>query len=189
MSIPFITTIKGMTIAPVQTLLEQKETTIQDMLLYYLEISLAFSLLCTIVAGLLSSVGVTTAVDLQVPVSLLIYPVTLFAGMIISLVIMVLVFHGCARIVGGDGEWTDTLRAVALSSTPAGVIGWVPIVGSIIADIWSLVLMIAGVRDYHHLTTRRAAIAVLLPVGVIFVLGILAAAYLMVGSSTLQMPS
>jgi hypothetical protein len=184
MSIPLITTIKGMTIAPVQTLQQQKETTIQDTLLYYLEISLIFSLLCTVAAGLLSSAGVTTAVDLQAPVSLLIYPVALFAGMIISLVIMVLVFHGCARIVGGDGEWIDTLHAVVLSSTPAGVIGWVPIVGSIIADLWSLVLMVVGIREYHHLSTGRAAIAVLLPVIVLFILAALAISYLTISSVT-----
>lgn len=189
MSIPLIQTIKGMIIAPVLTLQHQKESTVQDALVYYLGISLAFSLLCTVVAGLLSYAGVRTAVDLQTPGSLLIYPAVLLVGMIIALVIMVLVFHGCARIVGGDGALEDTLRAFVLSSTPVAVIGWLPIVGSIIAALWALVLMVAGIREYHHLSLGRAAIAVLLPAIVLMVLAILAAAYLTVGSSTVQMVS
>ena len=186
MSIPLIDTIKGMIIAPVQTLQHQEESTVQDTLLYYLEIILAFTLLSTIVTALLTSVGVTTAVDLQAPVSLLIYPAVLLVGMIIALVILVLVFHGCARIVGGDGALEDTLRAFVLSSTPVAVIGWLPIVGSIIADLWSLVLMVVGIREYHHLSTARAAIAVLLPVIVLIILAALAISYLTISSVTVM---
>lgn len=184
MSIPLIDTIKGMIIAPVQTLHQQEESTVQDTLLYYLEIILAFTLLSTIVTALLKSVGLTTAVDLQAPASLLIYPVMLFVGMIIALVIMVLVFHVCARVMGGDGALEDTLRAVALSSTPVAVIGWIPFVGSFIADLWALVLMVVGIREYHHLSTARAAIAVLLPVIVLIILAALAISYLTISSVT-----
>jgi hypothetical protein len=184
MSIPLVETIKGMIIAPVQTLHHQEESTIQDTLLYYLEIILIFSLLTTILAGLLASIGFGTAVDLQAPGSLLIYLAALLIGTIIALVIMVLIFHGCAKIMGGDGALEDTLRAFVLSSTPVAVIGWVPVIGSIIADLWSLVLMIAGVREYHHLSTGRAALAVLLPAVILVILGILIISYLTISSVT-----
>jgi hypothetical protein len=189
MSIPLIETIKGMIIAPVQTMQQQEESTVQDTLLYYLEIILAFALISTIVTALLKSGGLTTAVDLQAPASLLIYLVGLFIGMIIALVILVLILHLCARMMGGDGEWTDTLRAFVLSSTPIAVIGWIPFVGSFIANLWSLVLMVAGVREYHHLSTGKAAIAVLLPVIVLIILALLALSYLTIASSTVQVPS
>lgn len=184
MSIPLIETIKGMIIAPVQTMQQQEESTVQDTLLYYLEIILAFALLSTIVTALVQSAGLATTADLQAPASLLIYLVGLIVGMIIALVIMVLLFHLCARVVGGDGEWTDTLRAVVFSSTPVVVIGWIPFVGSFLADLWSLVLMVVGVREYHHLSTGRAAIAVLLPAIVLIILAALAYSYLTIGSVT-----
>ncbi|WP_440950226.1 YIP1 family protein [Methanosphaerula subterraneus] len=184
MSIPIIDTIRGMIVAPVQTMHQQEESTVQDTLIYYLEIILAFALLSTIVTALLQSAGFATTVDLLAPASLLIYLVGLIVGMIIALVIMVLIFHLCARVVGGDGEWTDTLRAVVFSSTPIAVIGWIPIVGSLIADLWSLVLMVVGIREYHHLSTGRAAIAVLLPVIVLIILAALAVSYLTISSAT-----
>lgn len=184
MSLPLIETIRGMILAPVQTLQHQEESTVSETLLYYLEIILAFALLSTIVTALLQSAGFATTVDLQAPASLLIYLATLVIGMFIALVIMTLIFHLCARAMGGDGDLQDTMRAFVLSSTPVAVIGWIPFVGSVIADIWSLLLLVIGIREYHHLSTGRAAIAVLLPAIVLLLLVILAAAYLTVGSTT-----
>lgn len=189
MSIPLIETVKGMIVAPVQTMQDQDKSTVQDTLIYYLEISLIFSLLTTIISAVLTSAGFQTTVDLQTPSSLLIYPVALIVGMFIALVVLTLIFHLCARIVGGDGALTDTMRTIVLSSTPVAVIGWIPVIGSIIADIWSLVLLVIGIREYHHLSTGRAAIAVLIPAAVLLLLIILAISFFTIASTTVQVPS
>ena len=57
-----------------------------------------------------------------------------------------------------------------------------PLVGTVVGAIWSVVLTIAGLRYAHATSGWRAAVAVLLPLFVVLAFGVLAALLIALGS-------
>ncbi len=80
-------------------------------------------------------------------------------------------------------DWGETVKTVAYSATPLVLIGfllsWIPIsilgipILPLIGIVWSLVLCIIGIREFHDTTTWRAAVAAILSVFIIFALVLL----------------
>jgi hypothetical protein len=68
-----------------------------------------------------------------------------------------------------------TFRVIAYSNVTS-LITWVPILGALVGSIWSIVLLVLGVREGHATSTGKAAVIVLIPVAVVlFILLVLAA--------------
>ena len=65
-----------------------------------------------------------------------------------------------------------TFRASTYSLMPL-LVAWIPILGPIISGIWSTVLAILGIRDGHSTSTGKAAVVVLIPVGVLTLISII----------------
>src|ERR671919_2838470 len=55
-----------------------------------------------------------------------------------------------------------TFRVVSYSNV-AQLVGWVPVLGPLVATVASIVLSIIGVREVHETTTGKAALVVLIP--------------------------
>jgi hypothetical protein len=86
--------------------------------------------------------------------------------------------HLCLMIVGGNKRgFESTFRALSYSCS-GNLFGVIPFIGSTIGGFYSLVLIIFGVRECHGISTGKAILAVLLPLIVIFGLGILAAIFI-----------
>lgn len=82
--------------------------------------------------------------------------------------------HLCLMIVGGNKKgFAATFRAISYSFC-AHLFDIVPFIGSFVGSIYMIVLIIIGVREGHGISTGKAALAVLLPVLIIFVLVFLA---------------
>ena len=68
-----------------------------------------------------------------------------------------------------------TFRVIAYSNVTS-LITWVPILGALVGSIWSIVLLVFGVREGHATSTGKAAVIVLIPAAVVlFILLVLAA--------------
>ena len=90
-------------------------------------------------------------------------PIGLFIGAGIShLFVMLFVRPSNA------GFWA-TFRVVSYVAATS-LISWVPIIGGLVAAVWTIVLSIFGIRELHSTTTGRAALVVLVPVAIVFVL-------------------
>jgi ribosomal protein L40E len=91
----------------------------------------------------------------------IVYPVVLLvvAGLV----------HLMLMIQGVDKEFQRTFRVTAYSSAPH-LLESVPVIGALFATVYSIVLMIIGLREMHETTTAKSAIAVL---SVSIVLGLL----------------
>ncbi|MBP2146260.1 hypothetical protein J2129_001714 [Methanofollis sp. W23] len=88
-------------------------------------------------------------------------------GEIVGLGVIALLVHILvALLVGGNGI-EATVRALAYASTPSMLFGWIPVLGPL-ATLWTVVLAVVGIRECHETTTGRAAVAVFLPVVVLF---------------------
>jgi hypothetical protein len=82
---------------------------------------------------------------------------------VISLFISSFVFHLCLMIVGSSKNgYEATLRGLCYSYGPYLFV-LIPFCGSLIAGVWTFVLMIVGWRELQESTTGRVLFAVLLP--------------------------
>lgn len=63
---------------------------------------------------------------------------------------------------------SDTARILCYAGSP-GVLGVIPWVGGLVGGVWSLVLLIIGIREVHRTTTGRSVAIVLLPSVLVFV--------------------
>jgi len=74
-------------------------------------------------------------------------------------------FHLPVLVLGGsDKNFETTFRVVCYAGAAASVFQLVPVCGSYILMIYTLVLMVIGLREAHKITTITAVFAVLVPV-------------------------
>jgi hypothetical protein len=82
---------------------------------------------------------------------------------VVWLALWAILLHVSLFLLGGANEdFEATFRIVAYVSA-ADLFNGVPLLGSLIAIIWKLCMLIPGVREVHRVTTTKAAAAVFLP--------------------------
>ncbi|KKH45217.1 hypothetical protein EO95_18620 [Methanosarcina sp. 1.H.T.1A.1] len=132
-----------------------------------------FTAMNTLVAGLLTStVGRIFDPHLDViweagNVSFLSGLLLLVIGVILLNFIYGAILHILFRLVGGTGSYQGTYRLVAYAEAP-GIFDSVPVFHSI---IYTPYLQTIGGKHVHNISTKRAAVAVLLPI-LLFLIGI-----------------
>jgi hypothetical protein len=77
--------------------------------------------------------------------------------------LLVMLFVGSA-----NSGFESTFRVVAYVSV-TNLVNWIPIIGGLLA-LYGLYLAVVGIREIHSTTTGKAALVVLLPIGVILLL-------------------
>lgn len=87
-------------------------------------------------------------------------PVTLLIFSIIGIFISSIIVHIVVLILGGKKGIKPTIKALIYGSTPRLLLGWIPFIG-IIAEIWSIIIQIGGMRQLQGITTGKAIIAVM----------------------------
>ena len=74
-----------------------------------------------------------------------------------------LIMHAFVLLMGGEKGAKQTIKTTMYASTPFLLLGWIPFV-SIIAYIWSFVLLIIGLKENHEMELGNAIIVVFIPV-------------------------
>jgi len=92
----------------------------------------------------------------------------LFLFYLLGIFVQGLIMHAFVLLMGGEKGATQTVKTTMYASTPFLLFGWIPFV-SIIAYIWSFVLLIIGLKENHEMELGNAVIVVFIPV----VLGII----------------
>ncbi len=106
--------------------------------------------------------GIVKAFTAFLVTYLLFLPYLLFVFMLFAIFISGLYYHVFVILFGGQKGLTQTVKTVMYASTPALLIGWIPFV-SIIGSVWTVILIIIGVRENQEMTTGRAVLVVLVP--------------------------
>ncbi len=97
---------------------------------------------------------------------------------LINVIVTAFVIHvSLAVLQGATKGITGTLKVI-LYSNAASIFSLVPYVGGIVAFIWSLTIIITGLREIHEISGLKALSALLLPLFFMFILTIFAAVYL-----------
>ncbi len=155
--------LKGIIINPIETFRDAKEDNIGKALTYFLFIvSIDLIILgLLIMAALIADLyyyGIPLETHLTSGITLIIY---MAVGWFIVLGIASVLIHFVVGLIGGNGLG-ETVKAVAYGATPFVLFGWIhfliygargtPIL-TLIAIVWSLILCIIGLREFHATPT------------------------------------
>ena len=147
---------------------------------------LIYGVICGVIGGcgailwqwLFASQFLPVQISSMIPflsIFLIIFLIALPFVIVFSLLIGSGITHLCLMIVGGNKKgFESTFRALSYSYS-GNLFGVIPFIGSTIGGIYSLILIIFGVRECHGISTGKAVLAVLLPLIIIFGLGLLLA--------------
>jgi len=80
-----------------------------------------------------------------------------------------LIIHAFVLLMGGTKGAKQTIKTTMYASTPFLLLGWIPIV-STIAYIWSLVLLVIGIKENHQMETGNAVLVVIIPIVLVIIL-------------------
>jgi hypothetical protein len=96
-------------------------------------------------------------------------------GAAIGLFVFAAIAHLLVTLFVGDANsgYEATFRVVSYVSVTS-LVNWIPLIGGLLA-LYGLYLAVVGIREVHATTTGRAALVVLLPIGVIVLLVLLVA--------------
>jgi hypothetical protein len=80
-----------------------------------------------------------------------------------------LIIHAFVLLMGGTKGARQTIKTTMYASTPFLLLGWIPIV-STISYIWSLVLLVIGIKENHQMETGNAVLVVIIPIVLVIIL-------------------
>jgi hypothetical protein len=136
---------------------------------------LIFAIICyevfTILSGLLALAGIGAAQRGfgGFITSLILAPIFAAIGLFIGAGILYLLV---ILIVGsGNSGYEATFRVGAYAAVTS-LVSWIPFIGWI-ASLYGIYLAIVGIREVHATTTGKAALVVLIPVAVLFLIAII----------------
>lgn len=115
------------------------------------------------------------------------HPLTRFLlaplALLIALAASAAVTHVLLLVVGGANHGLGTtVRTFCYAYSPMAF-GVVPVLGSLVGAVWSVVLAIIGLREAHETAAWRTALAVLFPLAIgLAILAVATAAVLMVSA-------
>jgi len=87
--------------------------------------------------------------------------ISIFTGGLIAILGISLLTHVWIYALGGKKEVGQTIKSMAYGSTPLLLLGWIPYLG-IAFVIWSIVVLIVGIRQLHEVSMGRAVAAFIL---------------------------
>jgi hypothetical protein len=135
---------------------------------------LIFALICyevsAILSGLLALMGVFGGRGFgSFLVSLIVAPIFAAIGLFIGAGILHLLVM---LIVGSRNSGFEGTFRVGAYSSVTSLVSWIPVIGWI-ASLYGIYLAIMGIREVHNTSTGKAALVVLIPAVVLFLLALL----------------
>lgn len=158
--------LKGLLMNPVETLQQLREEGLGNAMTYFIIILVVYAALSTIVSmailqGILAITG-TAFPELGTWMPLIIFGTAIVGGLV-GIFVGGAWLHLWVYVFGGRKGYLQTVKSLMYGSTPAMLLGWIPVV-SIIGAIWAFVLQILGIRELHGMTTGQAVLSVLIAI-------------------------
>lgn len=147
-----------------------KENSVKDSLILFTAVALVIVLLNIGISFLLKGFFFPSGGIFRYTDAFFIVP---YIFSFIALFVFSIVTHGIARLFGGRGNYTDSLNAIAYSAIPT-IIFTIILPLALIAFIYSVILLVFGISEYHQIEKGKAVIAAIVPIlAVILFLGII----------------
>lgn len=107
-------------------------------------------------------------------------PATLIFQLIIGYIITILftfigagLLHLWIKIFGGKANFVKTFQLSVYADTPRMLFGWIPLIGSIVAPIYGLIILVIGATVVYGFTNKKSFLVLALPAIIITVLALL----------------
>jgi hypothetical protein len=175
--------IKGFVMAPSETFVKTREKSLGAAYQYYVALLVIFTVLLGIVMVTMGVVTFTTMISKLAVIPLIggvmagaaanftgfIIALNVFLAYLIFLTLLIgifiigLVTHAFVLLLGGEKGVEQTVKTTMYASTPALLLGWIPYIG-VLGFIWSLVLLILGIKENHGMDVGKASLVVLIPI-------------------------
>lgn len=84
--------------------------------------------------------------------------------------------HVWILVFGGKKSYVKTFELAVFAGTPAMLLRWIPFFG-FAGTVWSIILLILGTEKVHGLSRTKSILMYVIPIGILFLLGIIAAAF------------
>ncbi|MEA2033714.1 MAG: YIP1 family protein [Euryarchaeota archaeon] len=174
--------IRGFLWRPAETFEASKEETLGDAYVYYFTLLVFFSVLLAAVIGIVLANPAAQSILGMAPDLELLKIITLMSasGIILGGTVGVLIagiwMHIWAYAFGGRNGLEQTIKVLLYAATPLLVLGWVPVIGTVIGAIWSLLLLLTGLTQLQGMYSGRAILALVAALLVpVIVIGVIAA--------------
>jgi hypothetical protein len=178
-----VSNMKGFIMAPSETFKKTSGKSLGAAYQYYVALLVIFTVLFGIVVVSMGLATFTTMVDKMAVIPIIggvaAGAVANFSGFVIALGVffVYLVFlalfigifflglktHVFVLLMGGEKGVVQTVKTTMYASTPALLLGWIPFVG-VIGFIWSLALLVIGIKENHEMEIGNAVLVVLIPI-------------------------
>jgi len=86
-----------------------------------------------------------------------------FLALFMGIFILGLKTHVFVLLMGGEKGVVQTVKTTMYAATPALLLGWIPFVG-VIGCIWSLALLVIGIKENHEMEMGNAVLVVFIPI-------------------------
>lgn len=157
----FFQKVSGIFFRSADTFRNLEEERLGAALIHFLKLSALFSLLMTATLYTLPGIPIARRWSLAAQVF---QPQDLFVVLLAATIIIPLVIgvwlHVWVYLFGGRRGIGQTLKAALYSYTPFYIIAWIPVIGLFGGAVSTLYPQYVGIRELHHVTSRRAAGAV-----------------------------
>jgi hypothetical protein len=177
----------GFIVNPVESFQQSRVDELRTVLTYFVQL-LLFDAIMTAIVSLLESLVLPGIVPRLFGHFL---PLVMFLGVLIGGTILLLVFavwvHILVYAAGGRKGISQTFKALTYGLTPSYLLHWIPLIG-IVFDLWSIVLMILGIREIQEISSGRALVVMIIAVMVPLVILIIIAMYLIAAMSSQALP-
>ncbi len=87
---------------------------------------------------------------------------SLFVIQLYGIFLSGLTYHVFVILFGGTQGVVQTIKTVMYASTPHFILGWIPII-SIVGAVWTLILIIIGIRENQEMPLGRAVLVLIVP--------------------------
>jgi hypothetical protein len=196
--------MKGFVMNPSETFVKTREKSLGAAYQYYVALLVIFTILFGIVVVTMGAFTFTNMISrlAVIPIIgsvmagsaanfygfiialhvLLVYLV--FLALLIGIFVLGLITHVFVLLLGGKKGVEQTIKTTMYASTPALLLGWIPFV-AIIGFIWSLVLLVLGIKENQEMTIGNAALVVVIPIILDLILMILGSAVIMAFSGAI----
>jgi hypothetical protein len=166
-------TLIGLIISPDQTFSSNRRKDLIEAVPVMIVSLALFALLSSVILGMMASSSATAYPGLSAlsdfgTLIFIVIESVIFGSLAVFLCGIILYFVGSYE--GFDNNMQDYIKISAYSSAPFALAGIIPLFGIIIAPVWSIILLIKGLRENHSMNQAQAMFAVLIMVLIFTVL-------------------
>jgi hypothetical protein len=175
--------MKGFIMAPSETFKKTSGKSLGAAYQYYVALLVIFTVLFGIVVVSMGLATFTSMVDKMAVVPIIggvaagavanfsgfvialgvFFVYLVFLALFIGIFILGLKTHVFVLLMGGEKGVVQTVKTTMYASTPALLLGWIPFVGGI-GFIWTLALLVIGIKENHEMEIGNAVLVVLIPI-------------------------